>query len=66
MSQEGNNQFVEGDRVEDLRNILERQQSKIVTREEALEIGESLITFFELLGEDPITLSVQPYAEGIG
>jgi hypothetical protein len=66
MSQEGNNQFVEVDRVEDLRNILERQQSKMVTREEALEIGESLITFFELLGEDPITLSVQPYAEGIG
>jgi len=66
MSQEGNNQFIKVDSVEDLRNILERQQSKVVTREEALEIGESLITFFELLGEDPIALSVQPYAEGIG
>jgi hypothetical protein len=40
------------DRIEGLRLILERQQVKTVTREEALEIGESLVSFYETLAED--------------
>ena len=51
---EGNNQIRDdGDRVEVLRLILECQQSRAVTREEALDIGESLIAFFETLGDEP-------------
>lgn len=42
----------EDDRIESLRLILERQQSRAVTHSEALDIGESLIIFFELLGEE--------------
>jgi hypothetical protein len=40
------------DNTETLRAILETQQSRPVTYDEAAEIGESLITFFEILGVD--------------
>ncbi len=52
MSTEGNNQTVETDRVEALRLILERQQSRTITYEEAQEVGESLICLFEVLADD--------------
>lgn len=44
------NKSVSADNVELLRSILEVQYSRPVTREEATEIGESLLTFFETLG----------------
>jgi hypothetical protein len=44
------NKSVSADNVELLRSILEVQHSRPVTREEAAEIGESLLTFFETLG----------------
>jgi hypothetical protein len=66
MFQEGNNQSTAVDRIEDLRHILERQQSRIITREDAVEIGESLITFFELLGENPAHLTGQANVRGRG
>jgi|GEM_PF-6082534 len=44
--------------IERLRVILERQQSQPVTREEASEMGETLLSFFETLGED-LTESVE-------
>lgn len=40
------------DNTETLRAILETQQSRPVTYDEAAEIGEALITFFEILGDD--------------
>jgi hypothetical protein len=46
------NKSVSADSVELLRSILEAQQSRHVTREEAAEIGESLLTFFETLGSE--------------
>ncbi len=49
---EDTNQAQESDRVEHPRLILERQQSRAITLEEASEVGESLITFFEILGEN--------------
>lgn len=49
MLYEGNNQTVEKDRVEILRLILEREQGRPVTRDEAVEVAESLISFFEVL-----------------
>lgn len=52
MSTEGNKQVSNDDRTEQLRVILEQQQGRAVTQEEALEIGESLMTFFETLGEE--------------
>jgi hypothetical protein len=42
----------DNDRIERLRVILERQRGKAVTRAEAAEIGESLIVFFKVLGEN--------------
>jgi hypothetical protein len=44
-------------RVEKLRHILEVNQHRSVSYQEAKEVGESLITFFELLAEDNGELS---------
>lgn len=44
------NKSVSVDNAELLRSILEVQYSRHVTCEEATEIGESLLTFFETLG----------------
>ena len=40
------------DRIESLRLILVNQQNTDMTHDEAFEIGESLITFFEILSDD--------------
>ena len=37
--------------IEALRLILEREQSRPIDEAEAIEIGESLLTFYELLGQ---------------
>lgn len=52
MSTEGNNQTSETDKVETLRRILGRQQSRDISYEEARDIGESLICFFEVLADE--------------
>lgn len=52
MNYEGNNQTVEKDRVEILRLILEREQERPVTHDEAVEVAESLISFFEVLVQE--------------
>lgn len=39
------------DSVEALRQILETKQQRSVTYTEAIEVGESLINFFEVLAE---------------
>lgn len=54
MSLEGISQAVKMDRIEALRHILEHQQSRLVSYEEAKDIGEGLIMFFETLGEEPL------------
>lgn len=46
--------------IETLRAILERQQNRPVPYEEALDIGTSLVNFFELLATDQ-----DEYSEGI-
>ena len=51
MSQEGKNQTLDASGIESLRLILERQQRRPVTYEEALEVGESLISFFMVLAD---------------
>lgn len=48
---EGNNSGDEGESIERLRLILEREQSRPITPDEAAEVGESLLTFFQILGE---------------
>ena len=48
---EGNNQTLENDNVELLRLILEQEQKRTVRYDEAREIGETLICFFELLAD---------------
>lgn len=52
MSPEGNKQALEDDRVESLRLLLERQQQRAISYEEALDVGETLVNFFELLAEN--------------
>ena len=37
--------------IEALRLILEREQSRYIEDAEVIEIGESLLTFYELLGQ---------------
>lgn len=49
---EGNNQTATTAAIESLRVILEHEQSRHIPYEEALEVGESLISFFELLAEE--------------
>lgn len=46
------NKSVSADNVELLRTILEVQRSRHVSLEEAIEIGESLLTFFATLGSE--------------
>ncbi len=52
MLYEANNQAVEKNRVETLRLILEHEQQRKVTYNEALEVAESLISFFEVLVQE--------------
>jgi hypothetical protein len=52
MSQEGCEKILENDRIELLRRILERKQNRAVTYDEALEIGESLLTFYKVLADN--------------
>lgn len=40
----------ETDRIEALRQILAREQERDVSYDEAYEVGESLVCFFEALG----------------
>lgn len=56
MSLEGIGCGIDEDKVESLRLILEREQHKPVNSEEALEIGESLLSFFAILADDSPTL----------
>jgi hypothetical protein len=41
-------------RIESLRHILEFNQGRSVSYHEAEEVGESLITFFEVLAQDKV------------
>lgn len=52
MSPEGNNQTSQTDKIEALRCILEREQTRTVSYEEAQEVGEALICFFEVMADD--------------
>ena len=51
MSNEGMVQTLPKETIEALRLILEREQSRHIEDAEALEIGESLLAFYELLGQ---------------
>lgn len=44
---------LEGKTIESLRVILEGQQCRPVAFKEASEVGASLISFYELLADDP-------------
>lgn len=46
---EGNNQTTNSKAIVSLQSILKNELSRDVSYEEALEIGESLIDFYELL-----------------
>lgn len=51
MSIEGTVGTLPKETIKALRLILEREQSRQIEDAELLEIGESLITFYELLGQ---------------
>ena len=51
MSVEGTVGTLPKETIEALRLILEREQSRPIDEAEATEIGESLLTFYELLGQ---------------
>ena len=56
--------YIEGtkqhDEVEALRLILENEQKRVITYDEALEIGESLVSYFKTLAnqEDTTMLGI--------
>ena len=56
---EGNSETLDAERIESLRLILEAEQCRPVTYEEALEIGKSLINFFEVLADDSQYVEVE-------
>lgn len=51
MTVEGKNHKLEADQIEGLRAILEHRQKRPVASDEAAEIGQYLIDFFELLAD---------------
>ncbi|HUD06815.1 MAG TPA: hypothetical protein VMR34_02915 [Candidatus Saccharimonadales bacterium] len=51
MLYEGKNKAPETDRVETLRLILENEQNRSISYAEAQEIADSLISFYEILGD---------------
>jgi len=55
MRLEGINQALIENTFETLRLILEKEQARPVALEEAFEVGESLITFFEVLASESQT-----------
>ena len=59
MSDEGTSTLGK-DRIESLRLILEHEQSRSIAYDEALEIGESLISFYEVLADDASDIANQP------
>ena len=55
MSVEGTVGTIPKETIEVLRLILEREQSRHIGEAEVIEIGESLLTFYELLGQQSET-----------
>lgn len=51
-SHEGDIIALEPERIESLRLILEKEQHRNVTYDEALEVGRSLVRFFKALAEE--------------
>lgn len=58
MNPEGTNEISEADRIESLRLILEREQGRSIAYSEALEVAESLISFYEVLAAEPAELEL--------
>jgi hypothetical protein len=54
MLPEGNNQSEQSDEVEALRLILEQEQHRPVNYDEAQEVADSLISFFEVLADGEV------------
>ena len=65
MTDEGSITTTPTDRAEALRALLEREQHRPFTCDQAMEIGNSLIAFFELLGEDAELSDPEPTAEDV-
>lgn len=40
-------------KIEELRLILETKQGRPISYDEALEVGESLVSYFKILAEEP-------------
>lgn len=57
---EGSDEVLDAERVESLRLILEAEQNRPVTFEEALEVGQSLINLFKVLADTEQVESAQP------
>ncbi len=59
MIQEGKTAYIEIKNLEQLQRILEDQQKRTVTLEEAREVGQSLIDFFAVLAADETSEMVE-------
>lgn len=52
MNRQQDSKLIPIDTIEPLRSLLEIQRARPVNYEEATEIGESLLTFYEILGAE--------------
>ena len=53
-SHEGNKTTIDTEKIEELRRILEREQSRQITYEEAFEVAKLLLSFFDNLADNSL------------
>ena len=53
-SQEGNKTTIPTERIEQLRRILEREQKRLITYEEAFQVATLLLSFYDNLADNNI------------
>ena len=53
-SQEGNKTTIPTERVEQLRRILEREQKRLITYDEAFQVAKLLLSFYDNLADNSI------------
>jgi len=53
-SHEGNKTTIPTERIEQLRRILEREQKRLITYEEAFQVAKLLLSFYDNLADNSI------------
>ncbi len=62
-SYEGNKTTIPSERIEQLRLILQREQKRSITYEEAFEVAKLLLNFYDNLADNSIGAGQMPLVE---